>query len=117
MIPESITEDLKAGLSLEDALRKHGTNLQELFKNNPHREPVLTDWTYIQQTEHGSFRVYKTINNCRFTFGTYSTHEDALIVRNELIKCGWDKEKLESIQQYKGIIPNIGRVVKIYEQV
>ena len=107
MIPKCITQDLRSGLSLEDTLIKHGTNLKELFQSNSDKKCFfIDDWTYIRPTKYNSFRVAKTIYGGRIEFGTYKTHEDALLVRNELIKCNWDKNQLEDIYEKTGVMPN-----------
>lgn len=104
MIPKEITCDLKNGLSLEETLIKHHTNLKELFSVD--YSPKLTDdWTYIQPTKWNSFRVSKSINGKRQEFGTYKSHAEALIVRNKLIECNWDKSQLPIIYEKCGIRP------------
>ena len=110
MIPKAITTDLRNGMGLEDTLIKHGTNLQELFQSNSNKSnskyKVFDEWSQIQPTKYGTFRVYKYIFGHRIEFGTYRTHEDAIIVRDELIKCGWNKNKLPMIISEFGIIQN-----------
>ena len=34
MIPEEITKDLRTGMSLDECLKKHNTNLKQLFSGN-----------------------------------------------------------------------------------
>lgn len=107
MIPVEITEDLRAGLTLEDTLIKHGTNLRELFKPNKKRTPChFNEFTSIRFTPHNTYRIVKKIGLHDVQFGTYKTHEDALIVRNELIKCNWDKSQLEKIYRETGVKPS-----------
>ena len=110
MIPECITQDLRAGNTLEDTLLKHGTNLQKLFNKNycytKPNIPNMNKMTFIQRTPSGTYRIAKVINGKRIQFGTYKTHEDALTVRNELIKCGWDKKQLIHIKEKFNITTN-----------
>ena len=111
MIPPVITNDLRNGLSLEETLIKHNTNLKELFKNfapYPKRtkqcKPYSHEWLYIQLTKYNSFRVYKTQN--RNNAGCYSSFEDARIVRDEMVKCDWDLSKLPGILKKHNIQRN-----------
>ncbi len=104
MIPKEITNDLKNGLTLEDTLIKHGTNLHILFsgkKPNPYPE-----WMNIRTTKYNTYRVSKTINRKKIEYGTYKSYEDALHVRNELIKNNWDKTLLPEICKKLNITPN-----------
>ena len=99
MIPTCITEDLKNGMGLEDCLLKYNTNLKILFQPSKNQTPIeaVNDWSWIRKTPSGSYRLGKIINGNRIEFGTYYTHEDVLSVRNELMKCDWDKDKLPEI--------------------
>ncbi|WP_458406011.1 hypothetical protein [Methanobrevibacter sp.] len=107
MIPVEITEDLKSGLSIEDTLIKHGTNLRALFDPNYKKsEQRFDSTTYIRYTKHNSVRIVKWMNGKDVQFGTYKNQEDALKVRNELIKCDWDKSRLEEIYEKTGVKPN-----------
>ena len=113
MIPEAITKDLRLGMSLEDTLIKHGTNLKELFEpaackreRNRNQYSGFDDWTNIQPTKCNTYRVFKVMNRKRIEFGTYKTHEDALLVRNELIKCDWDKSRVPEIKEQYSIVTN-----------
>ena len=104
MIPETIINDLKQGLSLEETLIKHGTNLKEVFHKN-YVPGVIDDWTYIQPTPWNTFRVAKTIHGTRKEFGTYKSHNEALTVRNQLMECEWDKSRLPEIWETYGVTP------------
>jgi len=110
MIPKAITIDLQKGMGLEETLLKHHTNLQELFQSNSNksnsRYRVFDEWSQIQPTKWNSFRVYKYIYGHRIEFGTYHTHEDAILVRDELIKCDWDKSQLPGILERIGVKKN-----------
>ena len=106
MIPENITQDLRAGNTIEDTLIKYGTNLKELFAHNPTITSTTNEWSWIQPTPWNTFRIAKVINGKRIQFGTYKTHEDALTVRNQLIKCGWDKKQLIHIKEKFNITTN-----------
>lgn len=111
MIPASITEDLRNGMGLEDCLIKHGTNLKDLFnrayvKNSESNCIMIDEWTWIRPTKYNTYRISKYLDGRKVEFGTYKSHNDALIVRNELIKCGWNKHMLPSILERAGVVPN-----------
>ena len=110
MIPKAITIDLRNGMGLEETLVKHKTNLQELFQSNSNKcnskYSVFDEWSQIQPTKHGTFRVYKYLYGHRIEFGSYRSHEDAILVRDELIKCDWDKNQLPRIIRELGIVQN-----------
>lgn len=102
MVSVELTNDLKNGLSLEEALLKHNTSLREIFKdvnNYPvkreNRTPRTSEWKYIQYTQSHTYRIIK--GKHRICYGTYKTFEDAKKVREELIKCNWDKKQLDNI--------------------
>jgi len=102
MVSAELTNDLKNGLSLEEALVKHNTSLKEIFKdvnNYPikreERTPRTEEWKYIQYTRNHTYRIIK--GKHRLSYGTYKTFEDAKKVREELIKCNWDKKQLDNI--------------------
>lgn len=107
MIPKAITMDLKAGLSLDETLTKHDTNLQELFMQNKNKIPVkfVDEWSFIQPTKHNTFRVSKNINGQKIEFATYKTHEDAIQVRDKLMEHDWDKNMLPEIWKSTGVKP------------
>lgn len=107
MIPEAITKDLKAGLSLDETLTKYGTNLRELFMQNQNKTPVkfVDEWMFIQPTKHNTFRISKVLNGHKIEFSTYKTHEDAICVRDKLMECDWDKNRLPEIWESTGVKP------------
>ena len=49
------------------------------------------------------YRVKKSINGKRVSFGTYATEEEAQAIVEELKKHDWDREKLMSIRESLGI--------------
>ena len=109
-IPKEITEDLRSGLSLEETLIKHNTNLKILFNNIEHenikKKNVLynSDWRNIKPTRSSTYGISKQVNGIRLSFGTYKTFEDAKLVRDELERVCWDKEKLPEILSKHNIV-------------
>lgn len=55
------------------------------------------------------YRVSRTINRKRISYGTYKTEKEAQLVVQELEKHDWDREKLYSIRESLGI-QNIRRL-------
>ena len=109
-IPKEITDDLRAGLTLEETLTKHSTNLREIFKDfhdypqyrrprKPKKKTITKreEWRYIQPTRFNSYSVRKTSNGKQSYYGCYKTFEDAKKVREALIADGWNKEHLPQI--------------------
>lgn len=53
---------------------------------------------YIYRTHHAKeFCIIKRIDDCNRYFGSYASLDVAKFVRDELEKCGWDKNCLEDI--------------------
>lgn len=104
----ALMNDLRSGMGLDEALKKHNTNLQnELYRRN--EVSVHTN----KSTKKGEdkniypsckkFAIKKTHNCKRLYFGLYSTIEEARIVRDELIQCNWDKNQLQQILEKHNI--------------
>ena len=97
MISEEITADLKKGLSLEDTLVKHGTNLKELFsvskpkKTNTSKPAKKIKYSYYDR-RNNMFTIARTINGRRVYFGTYKSEEAARLAVSLFEKYGWNKE-------------------------
>lgn len=98
MIPSEITEDLRKGMSLEDCLIKHNTNLQILFETN--LETHQTNSHKYIENRGKRFSIKKKINKRTCYFGSYSSLEDAQKVRDELIRTGWQQNKVNRICEY-----------------
>ena len=94
-IPRKITRDLENGLSLEETLIKHNTNLKALFEGKSSEN----EWLHIQPTRCNHFMINKEVNGKTEGFGTYATLQDAIIIRDCLILCNWDKSKLAEIKE------------------
>lgn len=106
-------QDLQKGMTLEEALIKHNTNLQTVFrvlhykdtnKNNIKKKTKSnsrsTGEAYIQyQVNQKSYLLRKTVNKKCTYFGRYETLEDAILVRDYMMTHGWDKSRLNSIRK------------------
>ena len=66
----------------------------------------------IDKTVKGKFRIRKSINGKVVYFGTYDTFNEACVVRDRLIECGWDKSILlteeDKIKEYYSYIRRNG---------
>ncbi len=67
------------------------------FRSYDFRRPKY----YYSRSRSGGdgFYIRKTIDGRKVNFGTYKSVSEARFVVNELIKCGWDKSKLDSIRK------------------
>ena len=52
---------------------------------------------YIYKRDSDNYYIYKTLDGKTGYFGVYDSLEKAKFVRDELIKCDWDKSKLNQI--------------------
>ena len=96
----ALTDDLRNGMSLDSALKKHNLTLKDVFKTEK------KDYSMVISKKKGSVKkqplsehygVSKMINGKHITYGTYSTKEEAELVRDELIKVEWDMDQLPMI--------------------
>lgn len=101
MIPLEITEDLRKGMSIEDCLIKHNTNLKILFDNESNKSHE-NDMRYIEKRGK-RFNIRKKIKNCTCYFGGYSSFNDAQKVREELIRIGWKQNQVDNICERIGV--------------
>lgn len=53
---------------------------------------------YLYKTRRGMRVIYKQINRKTHYYGTYKL-KDAMKIRDELIKCDWDRNQLERIKK------------------
>lgn len=112
-------KDLQNGLSIEEACSKHDVSfgeavlgfnpLQKRNKNKKKGKKVKcsTPSKYIFQRDD-SFTVRKNVKRKTMVFGTYSSLEDAVKVRDELIRIGWKQRSVDSICERLGIIRRHG---------
>ena len=105
----ALAKDLKNGMSLEEALIKHNTNLQKELGRTYKRKPKKqsTDPNAHVYRCYAKWAIKKTINKKPLYYGIYDTVYEARLVRDELIKCGWDKNELKHILKRLNIKPAI----------
>lgn len=103
MIPFAITEDLRAGMGLEECLIKHKTNLKTLF-DREYPDVIRCDpkLKYIEKRSK-NFHIKKKINKKTYYYGIYATLEDAQLVRDELICTGWKQNQVNNICEKVGV--------------
>ncbi len=62
---------------------------------------MITDKMYLHKNPSGTYTITKAIDKVKLTFGTYGDFETAKMVRDKLIKSGWDKKfAKELIKKY-----------------
>lgn len=105
-------EDIKNGMTIEDALTKHHLSFQYVCKNIgkvkrwkiPEKTPVdERRYFNVQKTPDGKFRVYKQVGGQNTTFGTYRTMEDAIRIREHCHEHGWVKTNVDRYCRELGI--------------
>ena len=104
-------KDLKNGLTIDDACRKHGVTFKYVMDNmerpytknrKPNRRSKCTSTKIslnIYRIGKGGFTIYKSVNSRSQNFGTYRTVEDAIKVRDYFYEHGWDRKELDKVCQ------------------
>ena len=89
--------DLRNGMSLEDALKKHNLTLKKALEKVPSQMPVShNNWrkskgnTKNIHYRGGNYMIIKDYHGKTHSFGTYRTVEDAQIVRDYMNQHGWE---------------------------
>ena len=107
--------DLKNGMSITDALQKHDLTLEQAFQRLHHSlagRPVVkkkpkksskTGEKYISSRQN-TFYIRKIVYGKYTTFGTYSSLEDAIKVRDYCIAHGWKQDHIDEYCQRLGVI-------------
>ena len=104
MISEEITADLKKGLSIDDVLKKHNTNLKELFKRSKNPQPVkgksFKPKNYWHDKRRDVYIIVKTVNGKRKNFGQYKSEKEVKLAVELFEKYGWNKEDVWRVKFY-----------------
>ena len=107
-------KDLQNGLSIAEACSKHDVSFGEVVlglnplqkrKNRAKKARKVTWGTpakYIFQ-RNDTFTIRKTVKSRCMVFGTYSSLDDAIRVRDELIRIGWKRRSVDRICEQFGI--------------
>ena len=111
--------DLKNGMTLTDALTKHGLTLEKAFnilhyipkkkqiipnKKKHKRKPKTYTPTHYIQCRNGRYYLRKHAHGKGRAFGTYSTLEDAIRMREALKLDGWHQTHVDRLCDELGII-------------
>ena len=98
-----LQNDLKAGMSIEDALTKHGMTFKEAFDGMPKplgKTGVGEKYITLHQ---GKYIIQKTTKGKRRIFGSYNRLEDAIKVRDYCVEHGWYITKLDDYCKAVGV--------------
>lgn len=111
--------DLQNGMKLEDALIKHELDLPTAFelvdkpltvKKQPYRRSknkTANSYAGLYIQKHGNkFYVRKQIRGKTRMFGSYSSLEDAIAVRDKMIEIGWERKSVDRVCDELGIERN-----------
>lgn len=105
---KALKKDLKT-ISLEEICSKYNLSFKELVDiANKDLYTYMEEgdkYKFITKKKKGGFVVQKYLDGSNNYFGTYYSFDDALIVRDELIKEDWNEEKLKEIYFKFGIEP------------
>lgn len=105
----AMREDLRNGLGLEETLIKHNTDLETFFavadkKTKLHSQKNGQDYPekYILK-RNGRFTLRKSINRRTVMFGVYDTLEEAILVREEFERIGWEQTRVDEVCNRLGV--------------
>ena len=93
-----LQDDLRAGMTIEDALHKHNMSFKEAFDGMP--KPLTNGGNtgvgekFISKHQ-GKYIIRKRHRNKTRLFGTYDRLEDAIKVRDYCLEHGWYITKLD----------------------
>lgn len=104
-------EDLKNGLSIEEALKKYNISFRDAVSSMPRqskRDPIksLSAGRYIQKRRH-IYHLRKTVNGESRYYGAYNSFKDAKTIRDYLIETNWECTDLDEICKKFGIERNV----------
>lgn len=108
MFKKTIQNDLKNGLSIQEVCTNYNLTFKELV-NIAHKD-IYTDVSKVERVKRVYIYPYRnsprelwSIQKNNMYFGLYSTLDDAIKVRDCLIKRGWNKKELDCICQKLGV--------------
>ena len=91
----SFRNDLKGGMTLENALMKHQLSLREAFQYC-HRKNLENECRFIYLT-NGSFQVRRVVDGRNEYYYCCKELDEAVMVRDKLMEHDWDKAKMPEI--------------------
>ena len=108
----SFQQDLKNGMTIHDALCKHGLTFKQAVlsvskprkkqKKNYKQRTHSSNEKYIIGRD-GHYYLRKNVNGSTLMFGTYKTLEDAIRMRNHCIEHGWKQKSIDRYCEVLGI--------------
>ena len=113
-------EDLRNGMTINDALIKHNLSLKNAvdflqYKQQRPKNKIKTSRKYmkcgeryIMQRGEDSFCIRKNINGKTRMFGTYTSLEDAIRMREALKIDGWHQTHVDSLCEKLRILRKTG---------
>ena len=112
---ELFQQDLRNGMTITDACNKHRItfkyaceNLPKAYKRNRRsRKQAFTRTKFIQE-RNGKFYVRKYLPTSKkkgktVSFGTYSSLEDAMKIRDHCVKYGWKQQSVDEYCRVLGV--------------
>ena len=100
-------DDLKAGMTIEDALKKHQLSFQYVMKHINKVKymeiPEPSNTTKHIGIQNGKYIVKKSFDGKMRSFGTYLTLEDALKIRECCMIDGWIQTNINRYCREHGI--------------
>ena len=110
---DEFIEDMRHADSIGEVLEKHDVSLVEaidiLQKISPRKRKEKTSWNaktgekYIAQIPSGAYIIRKSVNGKMRYFGKYDNLNDAVKVRDYLLKHGWYPNRVKSIRKKLGV--------------
>lgn len=105
-----LKRDLQTHQSIDEVLIKHNISFKQCMQlldkfapgKHQKRKQKGTGEKYISKIEN-KFYIRKKKNRRTKSFGGYSSLEDAVKVRDYLVKTGWNKNRLNSICEELGV--------------
>ena len=111
---EDFQKDLREGMSIEAALKKHNLTFKEAWelcpkpcyfhekKRKSKKNDVRGVGKYIQKRGN-TYYIRKHVNHTTKGFGAYNSLKDAETVRDYLVKNGWNEVKVREVCKKYGI--------------
>lgn len=108
---KELREDIKK-MTLDEVCEKYNLTFKEIVEYTSKHRPRKKRKVYkrCEQPEeqyiscyHGKYHIRKTINGTLKHFGTYETLEDAIIMRDYLMKNGWYTARVKAIRRRLGV--------------
>jgi hypothetical protein len=115
---KAFQKDLNNGMTITEALQKHNLTFKEtcdrlhderVFPSKYRKQPIIYTPTGIPNIYNINNKYYikKTIKGKSRIYGSYNTLEDAIRMKQALIKDGWHQTHVDKLCQELGIERNV----------